>query len=337
MLRVASIGLGWWANELASAVGGKTDLIDISACYSTSESKRRSFSEKFSAEPHSSYRSVLQDSAIDAVLLTTPHSLHVEQIIEAARYGKHIFVEKPLALTTESSVCASSACDDAGVILAVGHNRRFSAGVQYLINAVTSDELGRILHVETNFSAPSALKWEQDYWRASRRESPAGGLAGLGIHMIDLMGVFGGGVMEVTAFSTRLALKIDVDDTTCAVFRLRSGATGYLGTMCVCPYSAFVNLYGTKANAFLSIDKDQLAIQRMGQEPEQVDLEPVDTLLVELEEFAAACQFRERQFRVSPDQAIHNVAVMEAVTKSTNQGGSPVRVTRTFGEEHWKH
>ena len=270
---------------------------------------------------------MLADSEIDAVVLTTPHSLHAEHVIQAAGAGKQVFVEKPFTLTPESAQEAADACADAGVVLAVGQNRRFSAAGQKLKEMLWNGDLGTLLHIETNFSAPSATNWGPDHWRASREESPAGGLAGLGIHMIDLLTWLGGRATRVTALAKRRALEVDVDDTTSALFELSSGATAYLGTFAVAPYVSFCNVYGTQGNAFAAIDANELFIQGVGQGKEPVELEPVDTLKAELEEFADACEGT-RSFRVDPEEAVHTVAVMEAIAISAAKGGEPVILTR---------
>lgn len=327
MIRAASIGLGWWSDELAGAVQGKSDKIQIASCYSRSPDKRAAFAAKFSTAEHPSYEAVLEDATIDAVILTTPHSLHADHVRQAAGAGKHVFVEKPFTLTAKSGRSAADACNSAGVTLAVGHNRRFSAAGQYLKRMLDKGEFGTLLHIETNFSAPSATNWGPGHWRANRQESPAGGLAGLGIHMIDLLAWLGGDVASVTARAKRRALAIDVDDTTSALFELATGATAYLGTFCAAPYTAFCNVYGTKANAFASIDSDEVWIQRVGGERELQPVEPVNTLITELEEFADACGGK-APYRVTPDEAVHTVAVMEAIVKSAKRSGEPVTVQR---------
>src|SRR4029077_14892344 len=131
---------------------------------------------------------------------------------------------------------------------AVGQNRRFSAASLELRRLADSGELGTILHIESNFSSASAMSWPPTLWRASRKESPGGGLAGLGVHMIDLMTWFGGRALSTIAISQRRLLPIDIDDTTCALFELASGATGYLGAICASPYSVIFNIYATKAS-----------------------------------------------------------------------------------------
>ncbi len=327
MLRAASIGLGWWSDELAAAIQGKSGKIRIASCYSRSPDKRAAFAEKFSTRQHDSFDAVLADGDIDAVVLTTPHSLHADHVCQAAAAGKHVFVEKPFALTAPSAREAADACARAQVTLAVGHNRRFSAAAKDLNALLTGGDLGTLLHIETNFSAPSALNWSDSHWRASRAESPGGGLTGLGIHMIDLVIWLGGNVTTTAAFATRRALNIDLDDTTSALFRLDSGATAYLGTMCAAPFTVTCNLYGTEANAFAAIDAGEVVVHPAGAEKYQRPLDPVDTLLSELEEFADACAGNAR-FRVTPDEAVHSVAVLQAIVSSAANQGAPQRVQK---------
>src|SRR5260221_5547327 len=205
MLRAASVGLGWWADELAKAVAGKAERLSIVACTSRSAERRHAFATSFGARPLASYDEVLADGEIDAVLLTTPHSLHAEHVTAAARAGKHVFVEKPFTLTAASGRKAAAACGRAGVVLAVGHNRRFLPGARALKRMVEAGEFGTALHVEANFSAPGALSYTPDRWRASRVESPAGGLAALGIHMIDTMSWLFGRVRRVASPAARPA------------------------------------------------------------------------------------------------------------------------------------
>jgi predicted dehydrogenase len=323
MLRVASIGLGWWSDELAGAVQGKSDLIRVTSCFSRTPAKREAFASKFGTAQHKSFEAVLADPAIDAVILTTPHSLHASHVEAAAAAGKHVFVEKPFTLTAASGRAAAAACAKAGVVLAVGHNRRFAAAMQALKPMLDGGELGTLLHIETNFSAPAGLAYTPERWRASRIESPGGGLAGLGVHVIDLVAWLGGRIRRVNAQATRRAVSVDIDDTTSALFALESGATATLTTLMACPFTIFVNVYGTKANAFAAVDANRLEVQLPGQEPKPRAVGAVDTLKAELEEFALACGGR-ATYRIRPQDAIHAVAVMEAIVRSAAAEGSAV-------------
>ncbi len=316
-IRAASVGLGWWSNELAKSIQGKSDLIEIVSCYSRNQSKTSAFAEVFDTNNHSSYEELLSDESIDAVIITTPHSLHAEHVIEAANSGKHVFVEKPFTLTYESARRAIKACQDAKVVLAVGHNRRFANSSKELKLMSDAGDFGTMLHLEANFSASSAMSYTPEKWRANREESPAGGIAGLGIHLIDLMCWIAGPIESVTALAKRRALSVDIDDTTSVLFEFQSGMTGYLGCMFATPYTTIFNIYGTKMNAFSDIDKDFLTAVTIEGKLYNNSLDKIDTLKAELDEFAKSCM-GECTFRVTPDQAASNVRVMEAIAKSAS-------------------
>jgi predicted dehydrogenase len=307
--------LGWWSDALAKSIERPSQKVRITACTSRSGDKRQAFQARFGARPLDSYDQVLADPDIDAVILATPHSMHGEHVRQVAAAGKHAFVEKPFVLDAEDGLRAAEACRAASVVLAVGHNRRFSSAAQWLKGLVEDGALGTILHVEANFSTPGALSYTEDRWRANRRESPGGGLSGLGIHMIDLMCWLFGPVMQVSAQAIRRAVPVEMDDTTSALFRFESGPTGYLGTFLSCPYTTFVTLYGTKGNAHIDPDANLGWLRPAGGKVAHQEFEAVDTLRLELEEFAAAC-LSQGTFRIAASEAVHNVAVMQAIVAS---------------------
>src|SRR5258708_2171185 len=127
---------------------------------------------------------VLADPAIDAVLLATPHSLHPAQVIGCASARKQVFCEKPLALHRADAIRMFDACREAGVVLAVGHNRRFWPSMRALREVVAGGELGSILHVEGHNSNENSQAITAG-WRLSPQESPGGGLTGAGLHVLD--------------------------------------------------------------------------------------------------------------------------------------------------------
>jgi predicted dehydrogenase len=341
MLRAASVGLGWWSDELAKSVQGRSDRSRIESCFSRSAEKREAFARAFGTRSHLSYEAVLADDGIDAVLLTTPHSRHGAHVRQAAAAGKHVFVEKPFTLTLADAEAAIAACTKAGVVLAVGHNRRLTPALPVLKRMIEAGELGQVLHAEAHYSMPGALAYTPERWRASREESPGGAMTGLGIHMVDALTHLMGPIAKVCAFSKRQAVPVDIDDTTCAIFECVGGRTAYLGTLFATQPTSFVNVFGTKAAAYATDDLSMLNLRRGMTPLEPVPLEPwweegrppepgrlpwpAATLRKELEAFADAVAGR-APFPVKPEEAAHNVAVMEAIVASAAQGGAPVAV-----------
>jgi len=126
--------------------------------------------------------------------------------------------------------------------LAVGHNRRFSSAFNYIKNLNNRNKIGKILHIDANFSAPGALNYKKNFWRANRKESPGGAIAGLGIHMIDLMCFFGGKIKSIQSLVRKYAVNVNMDDTTSAIFEFNNKCTGNLTTIFACPFISTFNL-----------------------------------------------------------------------------------------------
>jgi predicted dehydrogenase len=124
-VRVAIIGLGRWGRSLVNAVHGKTDAIRFTAAYTRTPASAEDYCCEKNIPLLDRFEDALANPNIDAVVLATPHSQHAEQVIAAAVAGKHIHVEKPLTLDRPSAEAAVAAAKRAGVVLAVGFNRRF--------------------------------------------------------------------------------------------------------------------------------------------------------------------------------------------------------------------
>ena len=239
MLNTAFVGVGWWGTVLAESAAKFPDRIRICGAVSTDTDDLKRFNARFGGVGYSGFDQMLSDPDIQAVFLATPHSSHYDQICAAAASGKHVFVEKPMALTTADAQQAAQACKNAGVVLAVGHNRRFMAAATALKSILEGKELGFVLHAEAHFSADSAMHYQADEWRAQRHEAPGGSLASLGIHMIDTLTWLFGPITRVACLSKRKVLCVDIDDTTCALIEFDSGLTAYLGTLFATPLTKY--------------------------------------------------------------------------------------------------
>ncbi|MDP6517135.1 MAG: Gfo/Idh/MocA family oxidoreductase, partial [Alphaproteobacteria bacterium] len=231
----------------------------------------------------------------------------------------------PYTLAAADARSATAACRDSGVVLAVGHNRRFAPATESLKAMIEAGEFGTLLHIEAEFAKDTALGLPPGHWRANRAESPAGAMTGLGIHMVDAICFLFGPIARVTAISKQRAVCVPMDDTTCALFEFESGATGYLGTLFASPLTSFLNVYGSKTAAYAGDDFTTLSVRTADAGPAPKPLAAIDTVRAELEEFAATCAGGDA-FRVRPEEATHNVAVMEAIVASAAEGSRSVTV-----------
>jgi len=165
----------------------------------------------------------LKDPEVEGVLLTTPHTLHADQVVAAAEAGKHVFVEKPFTLTVADGRRATDACRRAGVVLAVGHGRRRQPANRALKGMVEAGTLGRVVQIEGNVSSNSGFNMKPGGWRTDPRETPAGAMTGLGIHHVDTFQYLMGPITRLAAFSSRQILQgIEIHDTSGILFEFAS-------------------------------------------------------------------------------------------------------------------
>jgi predicted dehydrogenase len=327
MQRFAYIGTGWWGMELARNSLALKELIEIAGCCTLVEKEAAAFHAQFGGKIYPRYEDALADSNVDAVLLATPHSLHWTQIIAAAKAKKNVFVEKPLALTVETGQQAVKAIEDAHLALGIGHNRRYSKVARSMKEMVESGACGKILHVEANYSSAGSMHYVPGMWRAKREECPGGGLAPMALHVIDTLTWIMGPIARLSGITKRQAVKVELDDTAAALFELEGGATGTLGCVFASGMNATLKFYGTKSNIEARDNFKELIVTPVDpKEPvTRLRYEIDDTVQQELKAFAEACA-NKTKFPVRPNEALHNVAVMQAIMESSDKGGAWVNL-----------
>ncbi|WP_337875783.1 Gfo/Idh/MocA family oxidoreductase [Elioraea sp.] len=319
MIDAAIVGMGRWGRVLVESVQGKSEAIRFVAGCTRSADKAADWARTQGIRMLPDYDAVLADPAVGAVVLATPHSQHAGQVIAAARAGKQIFVEKPFTLTRASAEQAVAAVRQAGVVMALGHNRRFLPAVARLKRMIAEGALGTLCHIEGNISGPGALAYKPGMWRADPVESPAGGLAGMGIHMLDMFQNLCGPLAEVSVVSHARVATNGLDDTTAALVRFGSGVTGTLTTLAAVPRLWRLQVFGSEAWVEMW-GTDTLVVGCEGKPHERIRFEPTDLERAELEAFAAACAGGPA-YPLSLEEAVHSAAMFEAVARGARSPG----------------
>src|SRR5262245_49537637 len=147
MIDAAIAGLGRWGQNLVRSVQGASERLRFVRGVVRRPDSAREFAAQHGIELTTSFEGALADPRVHAVVLATPHTLHVEQVVAAARAGKAVFCEKPLALTRADAERAVAACREADVVLATGQDKRHWSSMRALARVVASGRLGEILHV----------------------------------------------------------------------------------------------------------------------------------------------------------------------------------------------
>ena len=326
-LRTAIVGLGRWGRNLVRA-GAQTQgrLVFVRAATRTPE-KAAAFCDDHDVILDADLETLLRHDDVEAIVLATPHSQHAAQIRQVAAAGRHIFVEKPLALTLSDARTAFDACEKAGVKLAVGFNRRFLPAYLALREQIHTGRIGRPLHAEGSFCGPFGYDYGDGMWRGSRDENPAGGMAAMGIHVLDAMIAVMGPVRRVCVLSRRMAVSNGVDDTTTVQLDFTSGATGTLSTLMATASFWRLHVFGS-AGWVQMPDQTRLSLATLDSSPEERVFTPTDTLATELDHFARSVR-GDDLYPVTVTEALAGAAAMEAIGRSAQCGGTWIDVVET--------
>jgi predicted dehydrogenase len=335
MLNAAMIGLGWWGKTLVESVQGTSaDIRFVAGVARTHTAEQTAFATAQGFTLYHTYEEALADPRVQAVVLATPHSLHSPQVIAAARAGKHVFCEKPFALTQADAAAAVAATQAATVTLGLGYNRRFHPEMTKLREQVRRGELGTILHIEATMTFPNGLFLKPDAWRAAKEETPCGALTPMGVHAIDGMIDLCGPIAQVYCQSFRRVVQVDSDDTTSMLFRMQDGMSGYLGTMTATGPGFSFQVFGSKGSVRLegmthvagaSSEERRTRLfgtckfQPIKGEAVVWEAARLDVTRACLEAFAQAAAGG-APFPIPLDQMIHGAAVTEAVVRSAASG-----------------
>src|SRR5204863_7668839 len=229
------------------------------------------------------------------VVLCTPHTQHTEQIVRAANAKKHVFCEKPLSLSRKDVLRAVETCNQNGVKLAVGHEKRFEPPIQELMRMVKSGELGTPLQIEANFVQDKFLSLPADNWRLSNKEAPAGPMTATGIHLLDLsVGVFGPADRVFASVKT-LGSQLVNGDTLGILVNFKSGGNALLSAILATPFDGRFAVYCNKGWVEVR-DKAHpeapqgwtLTVHRRGGEKTAQEFLPAKAEIANLEAFAGS-------------------------------------------------
>jgi predicted dehydrogenase len=335
MINAAIVGLGWWGKTLVEAVQGTSgDIRFVAGATRTVTPEVQAFADAQKFRLAENYAALLADPKVDAVVLATPHSLHAQEVAAAAAAGKHVFCEKPFALTRADAEASADAARKAGITLGLGYNRRFHPEMTKLRERIRSGGLGTILHVEATMTFPNGLFLKPDAWRADRHETPCGALTPMGVHAIDGMIDLCGPIDHVYCQSFRRVVEVDSDDTTSMLFRMKVGMSGYLGTMTATGPGFSFQVFGSKGSVRLegmthvagaSSEERRTRLfgackfQPIKGEAEVWEAERLDVTKACLEAFAQAASGG-APFPIPIEQMIHGAAVTEAVVRSAGSG-----------------
>src|SRR5438874_13095774 len=324
MLNIAVVGLGWWGRIIVPLAKTSSRLRVVRVADPAPAAAQFAASQDLPLSK--SLDEVLRDPQVEGVVLCTPHTQHTDQIVRAANAKKHVFCEKPLALSRADVLRSVEACNRNGMKLAVGHEKRFEPPIQELMRMVKRGELGTPLQIEANFVQDKFLSLPADNWRLSTKEAPAGPMTATGIHLLDLsVGVFGA-AQRVFASVKTLGSHLANGDTLGILVNFKSGGNALLSAILATPFDGRFAVYCNKGWVEVR-DKAHpespqgwtLTVHLRGRDKTVREYPPAKAVLANLEAFAEAATGG-APYPVPQEQMIANVAALEAIFKSAASG-----------------
>ena len=318
-LRVACIGMGWWSDVLADAIR-RSGKLEIVSCYSRSEEKRQKFAEKYRCRPAESYEAMLADGRIEAIINTTPNDAHLATTRAAADAGKHVFLDKPIANNVAEGRAITDACRKAGVVLALGYQRRRESHFRWIRQQIDDGVFGKLVNAEANISRDRLGKIDLTSWRYQAAGMPGGVMLQIGIHYIDVLEYLIGPVHAVRGQLAQLVLPGDNPDVASLILEHKNGALSTVNASYASASEYYLmNIYGKDATAYYDLHNGLRLLKRGESKPVAVPCANNDTLVEQLEEFAAAAR-GQGQHEVGGGYATISLAVVRAGILSAREG-----------------
>ena len=311
--------MGWWSDVLADAIK-RSGKLEIVTCFSRSEDKRNAFAKKYQCGVSRSLEEVLTNRNVEGVINTTPNDAHLETTAAAARAGKHVFLDKPISNTISDARAITEACRKAGVVLAIGYQRRRESQFRWVRAQIDAGVFGRLVNAESNISRDRAGKIDLGSWRYQASGMPGGVMLQIGIHYTDVLEYLIGPVAAVSARLAQLVLPGDNSDVASLVLEHANGALSTLNASYASASENYVmNIYGKEASAYYDLHQGLRFLKRGAPGVEAVPFSKNDAIAEELEEFAAAARGGPEP-EMNGERATASLAVIRAGIVSARDG-----------------
>lgn len=314
MLNAGIIGLGFWGRKLVASVQGKSDQIRFTAAMTRTPEKAQEFASEQGIRLSGKLRDLLDDPAVDVVIVASANAQHAPQALAALNAGKPTMVIKPFALSLRQAMMLSNESEKLGVPVMLGYNRGFFPSTIELKRRISAGDLGILLHAEGNFCVDRYLHLDPDDWKADPSQTLPGWLAD---HMLYDMINICGPVADVHALAAHRVITNGLMDTTAVLINFREGITGLLSAVGATADYHRLAVFGDGGWGEVR-RADRLDFAATGQKPDFVDFDAIDTERAQLEAFAGAIR-NTGMYPISPPEAVHGVAVLEAIARSAKE------------------
>lgn len=316
------LGCGRVADKRIAPAINASGTAKLAAVCSRSMEKAREFAARHSATHiHDSLDSFLSDSSVQIVYIATPNACHLADALACLKAGKHVMVDKPMAMNVRDSQAIINAARTADRRLGVMHQQRFHPANRQAIELIRSGMLGRLLMVRAQVGM-----WypPSDNWRLDPAMAGGGVLMDLGPHALDILCELGGPIRNVNAESRNLVHAYDVEDFICARIDFAKGAVGLLDlAYCYHDYGGRLEVFGDKGSFVVRGSLQQAATYqswlRIGERCDPMQGASYPGCFIDgIRDFTEAITTG-RDATVTPKQALEVMRAVEAIAASANR------------------
>ncbi|WP_409344456.1 Gfo/Idh/MocA family protein [Paenibacillus sp. MBLB4367] len=335
-LRFIVAGTGWVAGEYLKAIHAREDAeVYGIVSQNTEHAKKRLAELSIDARIFSRFEDAVQDANADAVVLCSTPDIRAEQTVLAARHGKHIVLEKPMALDRKSLWTMADAIEASQVQTVVGFVLRWNPSFKNTKALIEDDAIGRVFMAQIDYWHHVGPQYPQYRWSKTKALGGSSMLSA-GCHAVDAVRYFAGDIEEVTAYGCRTWADSDYefDPNAIAIFKLANGGIGKVSSSLECKttYKFNVHLLGEKG----AILNNQLYSHKL---PGQTDYATIPTILPdsgdvshhpfveEIDDFVQAVRHKTKT-RCDFFDALQSMETSYAIDESIASGKS-VKVPRT--------
>lgn len=331
-VRIGIIGAGNISYMHEAGYSEIDDLCELAAFCDLDEERARSRAEPYQARVYTAYQDLLADASIDMVDITVPHHLHHPIALAALQQGKHVLVEKPMAMTAAQGWELIETARQRNVCFTVAENTHFVAAYQETERVLQAGTLGEIRFVRT-YIAGSEVEHikSSSSWIGSQENQ--GVLLDQGVHTFYLLKWFFGGVTDIQAIAYKLLPESQTDDHALAFGRLANGAVFATTQSCVVetPWTERLEIHGSKGSLIVDQLTNPPAIHFHGSDDidgtplPAVPFEPLAwkylSIVAEVQDFVRAIK-EERAPLIDPLYGYHALQVVDAAYRSIEEGKS---------------
>ena len=329
-VRVGIVGMGGIAYVHEAGYTDPGDLSEIVAVCDSDEVLARDRAIPYGAKAYSDYRELIADPNVDLVDVTVPHRWHYPIALAALEQGKHVLVEKPLALTSEQALHLIATAHTQGVKFTVAENTHFVAAYLEAERLLADNTLGTIRFVRSYIAGSEAPRIRsRTSWVGSPENS--GVLLDSGVHSFYLMRWLFGGVRDVQAFASKVLPESQVDDTTITFGHLANDAIFESTQSCTveAPWTERLEIHGSKGSLIIDQLANPPALLFHG--PDDTEGEPLSdvpydplawkyySIVAEVQDFVRAI-VEDRPPLIDPSYGYHAIQVVEAAYRSLAEG-----------------